>query len=189
MLRATPRLPDEDSTRIDPGRSPPSRSAASTISVAAFSLIDPAKLKPSHLRKSDCPKIGSRSTYSSSSLKSWGTETIGIAASPVPAELVEEVVDDVEAAVARHPVVDVLADRQVEHAETERREHRGPVRGDRHAPGDHVVEGAVHEVAVAGELLGEVRRGVGLEAVLDVVDDVRRGQHDLGREIAQRHMQ
>jgi hypothetical protein len=62
MLSATPRFPDEDSTRIDPGIKTPSRSAASTISAAAFSLIDPAKLKPSHLRNSGCPNVGSRST-------------------------------------------------------------------------------------------------------------------------------
>jgi hypothetical protein len=62
MLRATPRFPDEDSTRTDPGVRTPSRSAASTISAAAFSLIDPAKLKPSHFRKSGCPRIDRRST-------------------------------------------------------------------------------------------------------------------------------
>jgi hypothetical protein len=62
MLRATPRFPDEDSIMVEPGVSVPSRSAASTISVAVFSLIEPAKLKPSHFRKSDRPKISSRST-------------------------------------------------------------------------------------------------------------------------------
>jgi hypothetical protein len=62
MLSATPRFPDEDSTRTDPGLRTPSRSAAVTISVAAFSLIEPAKLKPSHFRKSECPKIDRRST-------------------------------------------------------------------------------------------------------------------------------
>ena len=55
MLSATPRFPDEDSTRTEPGLRHPSRSAASTIPVAAFSLIEPAKLKPSHFRKSDRP--------------------------------------------------------------------------------------------------------------------------------------
>ena len=50
MLSATPRFPDEDSTRIESGRKVPFRSAAATISVAALSLIEPAKLKPSHLR-------------------------------------------------------------------------------------------------------------------------------------------
>jgi len=62
MLNATPRFPDEDSTRTDPGLSIPARSAASTISFATFSLIDPAKLKPSHYRKSERPKIDRRST-------------------------------------------------------------------------------------------------------------------------------
>ncbi|GLW05879.1 hypothetical protein Misp01_10090 [Microtetraspora sp. NBRC 13810] len=62
MLSATPRFPDEDSTRTDPGVRIPSRSAASTISVAVFSLIEPAKLKPSHFRKSEYPKTGRRST-------------------------------------------------------------------------------------------------------------------------------
>jgi hypothetical protein len=62
MLRATPRFPDEDSTRTDSGVRSPSRSAASTISAAAFSLIEPAKLKPSHFRKSGRPRIDRRST-------------------------------------------------------------------------------------------------------------------------------
>src|SRR5918999_2989981 len=62
MLSATPRFPDEDSTRIDPGFRTPSRSAASTISVAALSLIEPAKLKPSHFRNSDRPTTDRRST-------------------------------------------------------------------------------------------------------------------------------
>jgi hypothetical protein len=34
-----------------------------------------------------------------------------------------------------------------------------------------------------------MRRGVGLQAVLDVVDDVGRGEHDLLCEVAQRHVQ
>jgi hypothetical protein len=62
MLSATPRFPEEDSTRIEPGFRIPSRSAASTISMAAFSLIEPAKLKPSHFRNNECPKIDRRST-------------------------------------------------------------------------------------------------------------------------------
>ena len=39
--------------------------------------------------------------------------------SSVPAQLVEEVVDDVQFAGAGHLVVDVFADREVEHAEAE----------------------------------------------------------------------
>jgi hypothetical protein len=62
MLSATPRFPDEDSTRIDPGLRTPSRSAASTISVAALSLTDPAKLNPSHFRKRLRPTMDRRST-------------------------------------------------------------------------------------------------------------------------------
>ena len=62
MLSATPRLPDEDSIRIDPGRNTPSRSAASTISVAAFTFTEPAKLNPSHFKKSGSPKMGFTST-------------------------------------------------------------------------------------------------------------------------------
>ena len=61
-LKATPRFPEDDSTRTDSGPSAPARSAASTISLAAFSLIDPAKLKPSHFRNRPCPKMGFRST-------------------------------------------------------------------------------------------------------------------------------
>src|SRR3954469_10623495 len=74
MLSATPRLPDEDSTRIESGVSAPSRSAASTISVAALSLMEPAKLKPSHLRNSCWAKIVRRSTNRSSLLKASGAE-------------------------------------------------------------------------------------------------------------------
>src|SRR5512134_3032113 len=82
MLSATPRLPEEDSMRIDPGPTTPSRSAASTMSVAALILMDPAKLKPSHLRKSDRSKIDRRSTYSSSSLKACGTDMTGTLTPP-----------------------------------------------------------------------------------------------------------
>src|SRR6478752_6833410 len=78
MLRATPRFPDDDSIRIDPGFRRPSRSAASTISAAAFSLIEPAKLKPSHFRNSEYPKIDRRSTYRSTSLKSSGLRITGM---------------------------------------------------------------------------------------------------------------
>src|ERR1700742_322052 len=74
MLRATPRFPDEDSTSTDRGVSIPACSAASTISAAGLSLTEPAKLKPSHFRNSGCPKLGCRSTYSSSALKACGTE-------------------------------------------------------------------------------------------------------------------
>ena len=47
---ATPKFPDDDSTRIEPEKTRPVRSAAASIPVAALSLIEPAKLKPSHLR-------------------------------------------------------------------------------------------------------------------------------------------
>src|SRR4051794_21927395 len=73
-LRATPRFPDEDSTNTESGPNRPSRSAASTISAAAFILTEPAKLKPSHFKYNDRPTIDSRSTKSSSSLKSTGPE-------------------------------------------------------------------------------------------------------------------
>ncbi len=62
MLSATPRFPDEDSTRIESGVRTPSRSAASTIAAAALSLIEPAKLKPSHFRNRGWAKIDRRST-------------------------------------------------------------------------------------------------------------------------------
>src|SRR5687768_3591298 len=81
MLSATPKFLDEDSTKVDPGVKTPSRSAASTSSSAAFNLIEPAKLKPSHFKNSEYAKVGSRSTYSSSSLKPWGVEMIGTLAS------------------------------------------------------------------------------------------------------------
>jgi hypothetical protein len=86
MLSATPRLPEEDSTRTDLGVRSPSCSAASTISAAVFSLIEPAKLKPSHFRNSGRPKTDRRSTKRSSSLKAWGTEMIGTTASSSVAE-------------------------------------------------------------------------------------------------------
>ena len=54
-------------------------------------------------------------------------------------------------------VVDVLADREVEDAEAERREHHRPVGGQRDPAGHHVGEGAVDEVPVADPLLGQVR--------------------------------
>src|SRR3954447_1519229 len=79
MLNATPRLPDDDSRRIESGVSAPSRSAASTISVAALSLMEPAKLNPSHLRNSWWAKIVRRSTKRSSSLKASGAEMTDMA--------------------------------------------------------------------------------------------------------------
>lgn len=45
---------------------------------------------------------------------------VGPAALPVPAEIVEEVLDHVQAALVAHPVVDVFAHREIEHAEPER---------------------------------------------------------------------
>src|SRR5215211_2173772 len=48
--------------------------------------------------------------------------------SSVPLQLVEEAVDDTELVSAGNLVVDVLAYREVEHSEAERREHQGPVR-------------------------------------------------------------
>jgi IclR family pca regulon transcriptional regulator len=74
---------------------------------------------------------------------------------PVPAEIVEEVLDHVQAALVAHPVVDVLADREVEHPEPERREHHRAVGRDLHPAGHDVVEGAGEEVAVAGALDGK----------------------------------
>src|SRR3954452_7564400 len=88
--------------------------------------------------------------------------------SSVPAQLGEEVVDDVEVAGAQHLVVDVLADREVQHAKTERGEDDRLSRRDRHPALDNVGEGPEEEVPAAGQLLGEVRRGLRLEAVLDV---------------------
>src|SRR4051812_1723015 len=82
--------------------------------------------------------------------------------SSVTMQFLKEVIDDVQFAGADHLVVDVLADREVEHSEAEGREHHRPVRRYRHPPGHHIVQRAVQEVPVACELLGQVRRGVGL---------------------------
>src|SRR3954449_2507304 len=98
MLRATPRLPEDDSTSIDPGRSNPSCSAASTMDAAAFSLIDPAKLKPSHLRNKARPSIDRRSTYRFSSLYCWGavmTVTLGPSTAVSAAAAIASVADAV----------------------------------------------------------------------------------------------
>lgn len=61
-LRATPRLPDDDSMSAESEVRTPVRWAASTISVAAFSLMEPAKLKPSHFNRIARPKIELTST-------------------------------------------------------------------------------------------------------------------------------
>src|SRR5262245_33267252 len=134
MLRATPRLPEDDSMITEPGVRTPSRSAASTISVAAFSFTETAKLKPSHFRNSGCPKTASRSMNSSSVLNCCGADITVTTASPprrsgsaVPAELVEEVRDDGQPTGVPNLVVDVLAHREIEHAEAEGREHHRPV--------------------------------------------------------------
>src|SRR2546428_6734647 len=80
-------------------------------------------------------------------------------------------VDDVQLAGADDLVVDVLARREVEHSEAEGREHHRPVRQYRHPPDHHVTQRAIQEIPVARKLFGQMRRGVGLDAVLDVVDD------------------
>src|SRR5208282_4310376 len=105
--------------------------------------------------------------------------------SSVPAQFVEKVVDNRQLPGADDLVVDVLADRQVEDAEAEGRENHRLVRRYRHPPGHHIVERAGQEIPVAGELFGQMRRGAGLQAVLDVVDDVDRGEQDLRCEVAQ----
>ena len=86
-------------------------------------------------------------------------------------------------------LVNVHRDREVEHAEAEGREDDRPAGRDLDSTVEHVVQGSGKEVAVAGELLGQVRRRIGLQAVLDVVDDVRRVEQNVRREVAQRHVQ
>src|ERR1700722_12945912 len=76
---------------------------------------------------------------------------------PIPAQLVEELVDGVQVAGAGDLVVDVRADGEVEHTQAERREDHRSVRRDGDLAGHHVVECAVQEVAAAGELFGQVR--------------------------------
>src|ERR1700754_2868523 len=117
MLTATPRFPDDDSTSTDSGVSTPSRSAASTIPVAAFSFTEPAKFNPSHFRYNLRSTIDRRSTYNSSALNSCGAEITDIIGSccfpglsPVPVQLVEEVVDNIQLAGVDHPAVAELAD-------------------------------------------------------------------------------
>ena len=114
----------------------------------------------------------------------------GCCGSAVAAEVVEEVVDDVQLAGARHLVVDVLADGEVEHAEAERREHHRPVGRQRRPARPSRRRGCrATKSRLPAALLGQVRRRVGLQAVLDVVDDVGRGEQDLRRQVAQRHVQ
>src|SRR5580692_13019007 len=105
--------------------------------------------------------------------------------SAVAPQLVEEAVNDAQLAGTGKLVVDVLADRKVEHPQAERREHHWPACRHRYPPGHHVVQRAVQEVPAAGELLGQVRGGVRLQAVIDVVDEVGRSEQDLRREVAQ----
>src|SRR5215475_6294470 len=104
-------------------------------------------------------------------------------------QLVEEVLDDSQLTGAGNLVVDELADGEIEDAETERGEHHRPLRGHHHTAGHHVVQRAAQEVTIAGELFGQVRRRVGLHAVVDVVEDVGRPKQDLRREVAKRHVQ
>src|SRR5690348_4497510 len=101
-------------------------------------------------------------------------------------QFVEEVVDDMQLTRTNYLVVDILANRQVEHAEAKRREYYWSVRRYRHPPGHHIVQRAAQKVPVARELLGQMWRGIGLQAMLDIIDKVGRGQQDLRREVAQR---
>ena len=107
----------------------------------------------------------------------------------MPAKLVKEAVDNLQLTRTDDLVVDILSNCQIEHAETERREHdrtigRQPAR-IRH----HVGQRAVQELSVARLLLGQVGRGVGFQAVFDVIDHVGRGQDYLWREVPQRHVE
>lgn len=81
--------------------------------------------------------------------------------------------------------VHVVADRDVQHTEAERREHRRTTRIHSHVAADDADQRAIDEVAAAGQLLGQVRRRVGFHAVLDVVEDVVGRQQRVRRQIAQ----
>src|SRR5829696_4881408 len=93
-------------------------------------------------------------------------------ASPVALHLVEEVVDDVQFSGTADVVVDVFPNGEVEDSEPKRREHEWPIRRGGHPPADHVVQRPVHEIAIARELFGEMGGGVGLEAMLHVINDI-----------------
>ena len=100
-------------------------------------------------------------------------------------QVVEEVGHDGQFPGGGHLVVDVPADGEVEHAQPERREHHRPVVVRCRYPAEHQIrQGAVQEVPAAGALLGEVYGGVGLQAVLHVVDDVGGAEDDLRRQVA-----
>ena len=106
----------------------------SGISVAAFSLIEPAKLTQAlALEEGRLPEDRPKARVGLTLVVAVG-ERIGLARWPpqfrvpcgrapgcssVPAQFVEEVVDVVQLAGAGDLVVDVFADREVQHAEAE----------------------------------------------------------------------
>jgi hypothetical protein len=57
IASATPKFPDEDSTKVDSGLSSPLFGGLHHLA-GSLELHEPAKLKPSHFRNSDRPKIG-----------------------------------------------------------------------------------------------------------------------------------
>src|SRR5919108_5403530 len=92
-------------------------------------------------------------TTSSKSVSSWTSPRFssmtgtcpfrGISA--VAAEFVEEAGDGVQPALGGDVLVDVEGHGEVEHAQSERGEHHGPVGGRGEGAGEHVVEGAGDE--------------------------------------------
>ena len=77
--------------------------------------------------------------------------------------LVEEIVNDGQRVGSGNLVVDKLADGQVQHPKPEGREHHGPICWHSYPAVDHIAERAVQEVAIPGELLCQVSRGIGLQ--------------------------
>src|SRR5215469_4065453 len=56
----------------------------------------------------------------------------------VPAQVMEEAIDDMQVARADYLVVHVLANRKIQHTEAERREHDGPFRRYGYTPGHDI---------------------------------------------------
>lgn len=106
-----------------------------------------------------------------------------------PVGVVEEA-RDVDGETPLHRLlVDEVPEGQVEHSQPERGEDHGTVVRDVERSGQYVVEGPVQKSAVPGALFGQMDRGVGLQYVLDVVDDVDATENDGRIQVPQRHVE
>ena len=107
----------------------------------------------------------------------------------MPLQFVEEILDDVQIACTSQLVIDIFANSQVEHAQTEWRKHHRAICVRPHPSGHDVTQCAVQKLSASCELFGKMWRSVGFEAMLHVIDNVGRSENDLRCEVSERYVE